>query len=91
MRLIVKITIVKNSVGQTWAMRGPQVGHGKCCWHPLTIGLIRAKLLFDYQSSLKILAHKSKLIAINLWLVRWRGSQNALNTAWMLTMLLAIT
>ena len=73
MRLIVKITIVKNFVGQTWATRGPQVGHGKCGWHPLTIGLFRAKLLFDYQALLKILAIISNLIATNLCLVRLAG------------------
>ncbi len=72
-RPIVIITIKKVPVGQTWAMRGPQMGHGKCDWLPLTIGLLWAKLLFDYQAPLEIPASYANLIASILYLVRLAG------------------
>jgi hypothetical protein len=56
-----------------WAMRGPQVGHGKHRSLTLTIGLFRAKLLFDYWSPPEIFAHVSTDYAVSPLVVRLAG------------------
>ncbi len=47
-------------------MRGPQMGHGKQGLFLLTIGLFRAKLLFDYWSPPLNLAQVSTDSAVSL-------------------------
>jgi hypothetical protein len=57
----------------SWATRGPQVGHGKQGCLPLTIGLFRAKLLFDYWSPPEIFAHVSTDSAVSPLVLRLAG------------------
>jgi len=44
---------MKNSASQTWAMHGPQMGHGKYTGLLLTIGPLRAKIRIDYRTPLE--------------------------------------
>ena len=73
MRLIVGISVMKNSVGQTWAMSGPQMGHGKYSGLPVTIGLFGARIRLDYWTALKTVDHVGTDYAVFPMMVRLAG------------------
>ncbi|MEN9467233.1 MAG: hypothetical protein RL081_1234 [Pseudomonadota bacterium] len=64
---------MKNSAGQTWAMHGPQMGHGKYTGLPLTFGHFEAKIRLDYRTPLETIDHVGAACAVFPLMVRLAG------------------